>query len=107
MQSLALDFLIAALACYRLSQLVPLDDGPGFVFRCLREWTLKFQTRRGGKSLVEFVNCPYCQGVWYGALLALWVMVNAPAVIDWLVVALALAGGQAFLQAMGDRQNAE
>ena len=97
-----LDLLIAILACYRLAQLASLDDGPGFVFRRLREWSLKQQGRAGGASLVEFLECPYCQGVWFAGALALWI-VTPRNIIDWLALTCALAGGQAFLQALGDR----
>jgi hypothetical protein len=100
----ALDFLIAVLACYRLAQFLSLDDGPGMIFQRLRQWSLSQQGALWGKSLAEFLECPYCQGVWFAGLLALWI-VTPRNIIDWLVLTCALAGAQAFLQVMGDRQS--
>ncbi len=97
-----LDLLITILACYRLAQFVSLDEGPARVFERLRNWSLSQQAKPGGQSLVAFLECPYCQGVWLAGILALTV---APRnILDWFVMTLAIAGGQAFLQAMGDRQ---
>lgn len=98
-----LEFAVAVLACYRLAQLVPLDDGPLFVFKRLRDWARARQATVWQRSLSEFVQCPYCQGVWYAGALALWI--HPGGIADWLVMTLAVAGGQAFLETLGNRIN--
>lgn len=97
-----LEFVIAVLACYRLSQFVPLDDGPGMAFERLRAWSLTQQARRGGASLAAFIECPYCQGVWLAGLLALFV--SPRNILEWAVLTMAIAGGQAFLESWNERK---
>lgn len=101
-----LDLIVAILACYRLSQFIALDEGPGLIFKRLREWPLQFQNRRGADSLTDLLECAYCQGVWFAGALAI-VVTPRNAFADWLIASLAIAGGQAFLQAVGDRQNVQ
>lgn len=96
-------FPLAVLACYRLAQFVSLDTGPGAIFKRLRRWSLTQQARRGGRSLVEFLECPYCQGVWFAGALALWL--QPASFLDWFVYSVAVAGGQAFLETLGTRAN--
>lgn len=94
----AVEFVVVVLACYRLAQFVPLDDGPAFVFKRLRSHVLNWQAKPGSASLVEFVNCPYCQGVWFAGLLALFV--SPRNILEWAVLTAAIAGGQAFLESL-------
>ena len=98
-------FVLALLAVYRLAQLVALDDGPGAVFHRLRSF---FGERAAGAemgsfrwSLAELVNCPYCLGVWFSAMIAFALYPANP--VDYVLYVLALAGAQALLQAIGDR----
>lgn len=88
---------LAALACYRLAQLVAIDDGPGDVFRRLR-----------GRFVVGFwaglVHCPYCLGVWWAVPFGVMALVPAP-IGDMVLVILGLAGAQAYLQ--GPRDSSE
>lgn len=91
--------LCAALAVYRLAQLVAYDDGPLHVFAYLR------QDARGRANTglwywqhwAELVHCPYCLGVWFALLAALLVAVpTLPG--DLLLLWLGLAGAQAYLE---------
>ena len=85
---------LAALAVYRMAQLIAIDDGPGDVFRRLRKWWITGW--RGG-----VVHCPYCLGIWFAvpaAALVLW----PTGVGDALLVVLGLAGAQAWLQGPRD-----
>jgi hypothetical protein len=103
--SKALRLLLAILACYRLGQLVAVDDGPGFVFARLREWAdgqarheqeLGFR-RSGRESLSDGLHCPFCVGMWAAGLLALLVARPVKAG-DFILTALGIAGAQAWLE---------
>ena len=97
-----LRIIAAALAIYRLAQLVALDDGPWYVLARLRLLVGTFDrhpedrpARRFGWS--ELVSCVFCLGMWF-ALPAV-VAVALPtwpgdAVLTWL----GLAGAQTWLQ---------
>jgi hypothetical protein len=97
--------LLAVLTCYRLAQLVTLDDGPMFVFRDLRK-RLNAIASQGGKfqkSIAELFNCPYCVGVCFALLctgLYLWQSVAA----DIILLIIGIAGGQVFLQSFSENE---
>ena len=88
---------VAILACYRLAQLVALDDGPYKIFARFRAESGRWAA--GGdafwENCAELIHCPFCLGMWFGLPLALWV---GGSIIDIIIVWLAIAGGQAFLQ---------
>jgi len=92
-------YVLAALACYRLSQLVALDDGPFFVFQRLRDWSERISIGKSGDhlyaSLRELLMCPYCLGVWFAAVtLALSTTPWGQIINAWL----GIAGAQALLE---------
>jgi hypothetical protein len=113
-----LDFIMATLATYRLAQFISKDDGPLDIFKRLRLHARKLAGYHQGvmtngslpegerfiasrlfitwKNIVAWLECPYCNGVWFSAACLLLVQVHP---IGWWIVAwLAVAGGQAFLQ---------
>ena len=94
-------FVIGILATYRAAQLVSIDDGPLDVFKEIRYFFGR-QSHRGKvwNSLADLVHCPFCNGIWFAGLFALWL--KPKSLIDWLAYVLALAGGQAFLQGFSD-----
>lgn len=95
----SLRWLLAALACYRLVQMIGLDDGPWDVFDRIREALGGYAL---GPNLTPeswwgyTVRCPYCIGLYVAPLCAaacVW-----PTLIgDLLLGSLALAGAQALL----------
>ena len=93
--------LLAALACYRLAQLVAIDDGPGDVFRRLRIWAsgLENDTARG--FIGALVHCPYCLGLYWAVILAALVIWPRDAG-DGVLIVLGIAGAQAYLQGPRD-----
>ena len=102
--------ILAAFACYRLAQLVAIDDGPFYVFQRLRTFVgrkasadcLK-EDRRAclWYNVAQLVNCPYCLGIWFALALAPAVM--WPTIIeDLALLVLGIAGAQCFLED-GDR----
>lgn len=116
--------ILAVLACYRLAQLVANDDGPGDIFRKLRQWADRKQLREQkgliaqksesewmgtleqdyqeairGKwaNISDGLHCPFCVGMWAAGLLAL--LVSRPTKLgDFILTALGLAGGQTWLE---------
>jgi len=93
-------WVLAALSCYRLAQLVTLDDGPGDVFLRLRERAGVYQYGDDGRpatSLGRFLACPFCIGLWLAlpcAVLAIW----PSAVSDAILAVFGIAGAQAAIQ---------
>lgn len=100
-----LEIVIAVMTTYRVAQLIVVDDGPYGVFDRVRRWLGRkgAQAQRDEKwtiwrNLAELVHCPYCVGVWIAAGVT-WALGPADAT-EFIVIALAIAGGQAFLEAM-------
>ena len=86
--------VLAALAVYRLAQLVAIDDGPGDIFRRLRAHYVTGVM--GG-----LVHCVYCVGIWASVIvgaLVLWPF----GLGDVALVILGIAGAQAWLQGPRD-----
>ena len=96
---------LAVLACYRLAQLLPTDDGPGEVFKRTRESLGRRAARAQGsgrhvllwRNLAEFARCPYCIGAWAALLCAallLWPSTPGDLFLAWW----GIAGGQTALE---------
>lgn len=97
--------LIACLACYRLSELIAVDDGPGDILSTMRAKLGAYDLGEDGRpqtSLGRGIICPYCIGIWLAFFFAFAIMPNP---VDWQLILywLAIAGGQAFLQSVGGR----
>ena len=100
-----LRLVMAALACFRLVQLITVDEGPGDIFDRIRVLAGCYELGPGGEpetALGRFLACPYCVGVWLAvpfAALALW-----PTGAGDVALAIgAVAGGQAVLEDMSAR----
>jgi len=96
-------WVLAALATYRLAELVAFDDGPLGVFRRIRCWAGCHPSDAIRENLGELVHCPYCLGVWFGlfcALLALWPTLGG----DLILAVFGLAGVQSVLTCLGARR---
>ncbi len=90
----ALDFLILALATWRLSHMVALEPGPVHVFERLRVALGAKESLNTGWQATgfwsELVLCPLCLSVWLGALcFALWLLSPAS---RYVFSVLALSG---------------
>lgn len=100
--------LIAALAVYRWAQLITLDDGPLYLFRRLRLWAGRMASAEiypygARRSIADFLNCPYCMGVYMAGLAA--ILVYRPTLPGDLVLLVSgLAGAQTFLEMLGAKQ---
>lgn len=98
-------FVLASFACFRIAELIAVDDGPGDVLLWIRAKLGAYDLGEDGRpetSIARAVICPYCIGIWLAFFLAFAVM---PAPIDWRLLLwwLAIAGGQALLQRIGGR----
>ena len=96
---MALKFILAAFATYRLAQLVAFDAGPAYAFQKLRNYiNFRYTTERGiWENIDEGINCPYCLGIYFAALCL--VLVLKPTRLgDFLLWWGAIAGAQTFMQ---------
>lgn len=57
-------FFLGAIATYRLSVMVSLEAGPGFIFRKLR----RVPDAKKHPAVKEGLSCPLCVSVWFSAL---------------------------------------
>ena len=100
-----LGLVLAVLACYRLSQLVAIDDGPLDIFLKFRTLVGVYDYDESGRAKSGFarlVGCPYCLGIWFALPLAL-ILNYENVILAWL----GIAGGQAFLEAMTGVQQSD
>ncbi|KKN49181.1 hypothetical protein LCGC14_0645220 [marine sediment metagenome] len=92
-------FVIYGFACYRLAQLVALDDGPLTIFLRIRRFFGK-RAASGNiiyKNLTQFLSCPFCVGIWFSVFLFGAYRLNN-SLLNAFVVIFSIAGLQAFLQ---------
>jgi len=85
---LGLDFLIGALATWRVSALLVREDGPYDLIARLRNAT---RNTMPGRAL----ECFYCTSLWTAAPAAYWL---AGATWRWIVVWLSLSGAACLLE---------
>jgi len=113
-----LEFIVGALAVYRLAVLLAKDDGPGDWFLWIRTWLGAYDYERpyGGEArprtnLGRAISCPRCLSVWLAMPVATWVWWLAPmgagtwwaagvwGVLGWL----ALSGAAVWLAETSDK----
>lgn len=100
----ALEFVLLALAAYRLTRLVAVDT----ITQPARDW---IEYRVGGLShWYTLVTCPFCVGFWVSAAVA--VAAAAAHIVprhweDQLLLVWALAGLQSLLSSADARMNRE
>lgn len=67
-----LALVILALATWRLSSMIVREDGPGYVFRGLREMAGITHDESGGVVMIpdgflpQLLSCVYCSSIWVG-----------------------------------------
>lgn len=89
--TLALRFLLAALATWRLTHLLTREDGPADIIA-------RWRARLGHGIAGGLVDCFQCSSLWIAALLAGFVAERA---IDWPLLWLALSGAACLLERLG------
>ncbi len=93
-----LNYVLLVFACYRLAQLITLDEGPFSIFSKLRIKVGAYDYGENGEAktgLGRAMTCLYCLGIWIALPLSLYATG-----IDWYIAWFAIAGGQAFLQGL-------
>jgi hypothetical protein len=83
-----LRLLLAVLACWRVTHLLALEDGPW-------DAVVRFRARLGSGLLGRLVDCFYCLSVWVAAPLACFV---ARRPVELLVAWLAISGAACLLE---------
>lgn len=103
-----LRLILAALTCFRLAQLIALDNGPLFIFFRLRiavEQFIAADTKRKKswfwKSVADGTSCPYCLG-FYISLLGATLIIFPSYWGDLFLLWFGIMGMQAFLQGLVD-----
>lgn len=98
-----LNLILATLACYRLSQLIALDEGPAIKkseYGLLHQLRLKLGAYDYGSNgeaqtnIGRGITCVHCVGIWMAGPLAVFA-----SGIHWytLIYWIAIAGGSSFL----------
>lgn len=93
-------FTLLTLAVYRVAQLLVYDDGP---FNLIFKFRVKvgvYDLDQGGEpktGLGKLFACPYCMGLWLAIPAAL---VASGSINSFIILWLAIAGGQTFLEAL-------
>ena len=88
-------FVVYALATFRITYMLWIEDGPFDMFDWLRYKVGVVVTRDGVRgdnntTLGRLFNCPLCLSVWVGALMTACCMVNI-AIIDYVAMVFALS----------------
>ena len=88
-----MNFVLAALAVYRVSRMIALERGPFSVFENMRGWAFE----RFGKDswIVEGVGCPLCLSFWVALVAACFLSCNS--IVEFVFTWLALSGIASFL----------
>ena len=90
-------FLLLTLACYRLSQLIAIDEGPASMLLNLRARLGAYDRRADGEAKTNLgrgISCPHCVGIWIALpLAAIGFGLHGGTLVWWL----AIAGGQSLL----------
>ena len=99
----AIYLLIGSFACYRITQLIVMDDGPFDIIQKLRIRLGVYDYGENGsstKALGRLFGCPYCIGVWVALILTLTLFP-----IGWLTIAywFGIAGAQSLLENIAPR----
>ena len=86
------NFIIAVLAAFRLTELIVKDEGPYMMFSRFRRWTGK-KAASGNThyiTLAEAVYCVFCIGVY-----AAFIIMILPKPVKYVI---AVAGGQSLIE---------
>ena len=93
-------FVLMTFATYRVTQLLVYDDGPfDLIFKARAKMGVYDLAENGEPktSLAKLLACPYCAGFWVAIPAAMTISSN---VSSFIILWLAIAGGQTFLEAI-------
>lgn len=97
---------VAILATYRLSQILPYDEGPLFIFTRMRSFVATKAVNENEElgfwaNVDSGINCVYCVGLYVAILVTLLVLWQNYCANVFLFI-FAFAGGQSLLQKMSN-----
>jgi hypothetical protein len=87
------DFILMALAVFRLTRLFTYDSITAFI----RGWFAGADPESLPGTLGTLINCPWCTGLWF-ALLVLFFYFALPTIAWYAILMLALAAAGSFIQ---------
>lgn len=88
------DFVLMALAIYRLVHLFTYDRITAFI----REWFVGFDETSFAGTLGHLINCPWCTGLWFAFVVVFFYFATPYA--WYLILILALSSLASFLQVL-------
>lgn len=90
--------ILAILATYRISNLIALDNGPFDIIRVTRSYIGRKAAigSAAWKTLAGLTRCPLCLGIWVSIIATITLYCNNM-VIDFIMITLAIAGGQSVI----------
>jgi hypothetical protein len=100
-------FLTAILATYRLSHLLPDDEGPLFIFTRIRSFAASMMINENKElgfwaNVDSGINCAYCCGLYAAIFVSLLVVWNN-FYGNLFILVFAIAGGQSLLQKWSEK----
>jgi len=101
--------VVGVFAVFRVAELFSIDDGPYGIFKRIREYAgRKAISSKFWFEVAEMVNCPYCVGIWIAFFLSILISIMGKMnLIHFLIIWMAIAGGQSFLWSLiknGERE---
>lgn len=98
-----LRIILCILSCYRISELISIDDGPFKLFYNLRRLIAVNSTRNIFlREISLLIHCPFCIGFWISLLLSFTVFFPS-SFGDIFLVVFSVSGGQTFLESISRR----
>jgi hypothetical protein len=89
--------VIYALAVFRLSEMLVIDDGMFDVFINIRGWFNKAPAGNGlRRTIANGLQCVHCVGVWFALLFSFCIFFPTP-VTDFIITVLAVSGLQSII----------
>lgn len=88
--------ILSALAAFRLSELLVVDDGPFNIFFYLRGWANRQPTTLLRGALADVLSCVHCAGLWMAVLTGVFYFSHND-ILHGILFVLAVAGLQSIL----------
>lgn len=99
-----MDFIIHALAVFRLALMVTKESGPGWVFKRLRQWCKKSCPR--WSHMDEGIECPWCMSMQFALIVTVSRFFLAGSLVyDVIILALALSGAAIVVNQQFTKEN--
>jgi hypothetical protein len=94
-----LDLILYSLVCFRLSEMLVIDDGPFDAIAELRGWFNRAPFDNSlRRNIANALSCVYCTGVWVAfGLGVVYHLTHESGIIQSLIFSLAVAGLQSVL----------